>query len=113
MQTDAGWPGEGEVWLANATERTVEALSATRDQIGAVQDQLTLNVAERTRRTTQLLTVVATLFLPLNMLAALLGANIGGVPLADSPLGFWIILGGTLLTLAGALAVLFRSRWLR
>jgi zinc transporter len=104
------------LWLrepANATERTVEALSATREQIGAVQDQLTLSVAERSRRHHQLLAVVATIFLPLNMFAALLGANVGGVPLTNSPSGFWIFLAGTGLALGAALAVAFLSGWLR
>lgn len=99
--------------IANALERSIESLSATREHIAAVHDQLALQLAERTRRTNQLLAIVAAVFLPLNLLAALLGANVGGVPLAGSPYGFWALFGGALLALTAGLAVLLRSRWFR
>ena len=35
--------------------------------------------------------VVTVLALPINIIAGLLGMNVGGVPLADSPHGFWVI----------------------
>ena len=31
------------------------------------------------------------LALPINILAGLFGMNLGGVPLADNPHGFWIV----------------------
>ena len=37
------------------------------------------------------LTVVTVLALPINILAGLFGMNLGGVPLADNPHGFWIV----------------------
>jgi len=37
------------------------------------------------------LTMVTVLALPINMIAGLLGMNVGGVPLAEHPAGFWII----------------------
>ncbi len=99
--------------LADATERNLEALTATRDHVAAVQDQLGLALAERSNRTNQVLTVVATVFLPLNLVAALLVANVGGVPGADTAAGFWIMTAGTLLVLVLGLALLLRSRWFR
>jgi len=39
------------------------------------------------------LTVVTVLALPINILAGLLGMNVGGIPLADSEHGFWVIVG--------------------
>jgi zinc transporter len=38
------------------------------------------------------LTVVTVLALPINMVAGLLGMNVGGIPLAQNPEGFlWIV----------------------
>lgn len=97
--------------VANSTERTVEALSATREHMAAVLDQIDMHLASQTRRTNQVLATVATIFLPLNLLAALLGANVGGVPWATSGYGFWIILAVALSFLAVAWPLVFRFLW--
>ena len=38
------------------------------------------------------LTMVTVLALPINLLAGLLGMNVGGIPLAANGQGFWIML---------------------
>jgi zinc transporter len=37
------------------------------------------------------LTIVTVLALPINIIAGLLGMNVGGIPLAEDPHGFWWI----------------------
>ena len=37
------------------------------------------------------MTIFTVLALPVNMIAGLLGMNVGGIPLAQDPLGFWTI----------------------
>ncbi len=37
------------------------------------------------------LTIVTVLALPINIIAGMLGMNVGGIPLAQHPQGFWII----------------------
>ena len=39
------------------------------------------------------LTIVTVLALPVNMVAGLFGMNVGGIPLADHPFGFWWVVG--------------------
>lgn len=46
---------------------------------------------EANSRSLFVLTVVTVLALPINILAGLLGMNVGGIPLADSEHGFWVI----------------------
>tara|TARA_Y100000813_G_C23938458_1_gene246837 strand:- start:355 stop:525 length:171 start_codon:yes stop_codon:yes gene_type:complete len=53
--------------------------------------------------------VVAAIFLPLGFVTGLLGINVGGIPLAESKLGFWAISGG-LLVLGVGLWLYFRNR---
>jgi zinc transporter len=61
-------------------------------------------------RTMYLLTVVATILLPLSFITGLLGINVGGIPGADSPFGFGVVL----LIIAGlATGELIMLRWLR
>ena len=49
------------------------------------------SVAEDNNRSLFELTVVTVLALPINILAGLFGMNVGGIPLADSPHGFWFV----------------------
>ena len=56
------------------------------------------------------LTVVTVLALPINIVAGLFGMNVGGIPLAQDPHGFYVIFGliAAFMALAGWLA--FRKR---
>jgi zinc transporter len=96
--------------LADQTRRAVETLAAIRESIRAMQEQMSLRQAERMNRISYVLTIVAGLFLPLNLVAAMLGANVGGIPGAESPYGFlWMSGALAALTVGGLLAV----RWMR
>ena len=37
--------------------------------------------------------MVTVMALPINLIAGLLGMNVGGIPLAEHPEGFWIVVG--------------------
>jgi zinc transporter len=50
-------------------------------------------VSEQTNRSVFTLTMVTVLALPINIVAGLLGMNVGGIPLADHPHGFMVIAG--------------------
>ena len=57
------------------------------------QQQIYMRLTTKTGRTTYLLTIVASIFLPLTFLTGLLGTNIGGIPGGDNPLAFWVLSG--------------------
>ena len=48
-------------------------------------------MSEQTSRTLFVLTAVTVLALPINVVAGLFGMNVGGIPLAEHPHGFWLI----------------------
>ena len=54
-----------------------------------------LNVVfpEQSNRTLFTLTLVTVLALPINIVAGLFGMNVGGIPLAEHPHGFWVLVG--------------------
>ena len=58
-----------------------------------------------------LLSVVAAVFLPLGFLTGLFGINVGGIPLADSPWGFWEVSIALLAVVLIQLAIFRWRRW--
>ncbi|MDN3577146.1 transporter [Chitinimonas viridis] len=85
-------------------------LIALAERIKLLQEELAAQLSEQSNRTLFTLTMVTVLALPINITAGFFGMNVGGVPLADHPSGFWIlvVLVATFTLLAGWWA--FRKR---
>ncbi len=85
-------------------------LEALGERIKLLQEEIAANVNEQTNRTLFTLTVVTVLALPINIIAGFFGMNVGGIPLAGDPEGFWILVAlvATFTVLAGRWA--FRKR---
>ncbi len=80
--------------LRQATEEFSLVLrdqTALLERIKLLQEEIAAQVGEQTNRSVFTLTVVTVLALPINIIAGLLGMNVGGIPLADHPHGFLII----------------------
>ncbi len=99
--------------LRQATEEfslVLRDLAALQERIKLLQDEIAAQVGEHTNSSVFTLTVVTVLALPINIVAGLLGMNVGGIPLSQNPNGFlWIAVMVVAFTaLAGWLA--FRRR---
>ena len=68
-------------------------LAALVERIKLLQEEIAALVNEANNRSLYVLTIVTVLALPINIIAGLLGMNVGGVPLANDGSGFWIIAG--------------------
>jgi len=91
--------------------RYVEDLDAARERAAVTQEELSNLLSEQLNSRMYVLSVVAAIFLPLGFLTGLLGINVGGIPLAENPLGFWII-GSVLLLIVILQLLVFRwRRW--
>jgi zinc transporter len=66
-------------------------LVALQERIKLLQEEMAAQVGEQTNQSVFTLTVVTVLALPINIIAGMLGMNVGGIPLADHPHGFLII----------------------
>lgn len=66
-------------------------MNALQERIKLLQEEVAARVTEETNRSVYVLTMVTVLALPINMIAGLLGMNVGGIPLAEHPEGFWIV----------------------
>jgi zinc transporter len=80
--------------LRQATEEfslVLRDLAALQERIKLLQEEMAAQVGEQTNRSVFTLTVVTVLALPINIIAGLLGMNVGGIPLADNKHGFLVV----------------------
>jgi zinc transporter len=89
------WIAEEELQnLQQAAEKFSTAINDTAalvERVKQLQEELAAFVNEQTNRTLFVLTVVTVLALPINLVAGLFGMNVGGIPLAQHPYGFFLV----------------------
>lgn len=80
--------------LRGATEEfsvVLHDMASLQERIKLLQEEIAAAVQEDNNRSLFVLTVVTVLALPINILAGLFGMNVGGIPLAEDPHGFWFL----------------------
>ena len=106
------WIGEPDLQdLRQAAEEFNTAVAdsvALVERVKLIQEELAALVNEQNNRTLFVLTLVTVLALPFNVIASLFGMNVGGIPWAESPYGFAIVVVFTALTAFLAYAMLQR-----
>ncbi len=99
LQRPPGWIAQDDRQdLRQSTEEFTVVLSdlaSLQERIKLLQEEIAAQVNEDNNRSLFLLTIVTVMALPINLIAGLLGMNVGGVPLAQHEHGFWIVLGFT------------------
>lgn len=112
LQHPPTWVNEDELQsLREVNEEFLVVLSdmaSLQERIKLLQEEVAAAVSEATGRSLFMLTVMTVLALPINILAGLFGMNVGGVPLAQHPHGFWII--AVLILVFGGIAAAWVSR---
>ena len=92
-----GWMSADDLQqLTQANEEfslVLRDIAALQDRIKLMQDESATKVAEENNRSLYMLTMVTVLALPINLTSGLFGMNVGGIPLAEAPSGFWWMLG--------------------
>lgn len=97
---------------SNKTRRIVEELDATRDRLAALQEHIDAERTHALSRNSYILSVVAAIFLPLGFLTGLFGVNVAGMPGTSTPLAFWFLTAGSVVS-GVALFIIFKfSKWL-
>jgi zinc transporter len=100
----------GEV--ADHLVRTVEELDAARDRAAVTQEELSSRVAEAANQRLYVLSIITAVFLPLGFVCALLGVNVGGVPLQKDDWAFWALCAMFLVGVAAQLWIFKKRGWL-
>jgi zinc transporter len=91
--------------------RYVEDLDSVKDRAGVANEELSSRLAEQMNSRMYVLSLIAGLFLPLGFLTGLLGINVGGIPLAESPWGFFEVVVFLLLIVLVQIVVFRRKHW--
>jgi zinc transporter len=94
--------------LVNTSLHQLEQLDALLQRAALVQEQLEQRTRARTERAIYIITLLSGIFLPLSLVASLLGMNVGGLPWAESPWGFLFICILMVLMALGAYLLLRR-----
>lgn len=91
--------------------RQIEDLDAVRERAAVTQEELLNRLSDNLNKRMYVLSVVAAIFLPMGFLTGLMGINVGGIPLAESPMGFLICV--SFLILLGGLQILVfkKMKW--
>jgi magnesium transporter len=98
--------------VADHMLRIYDLLEAVRDGILAARDAHLTAMNTELNVTLRTLTAVATLLLPLSLIAGVFGMNFAAMPLIDRPWGVWALLGGMALVGGMTWGWLRRRRWL-
>jgi zinc transporter len=91
----------------------VAECAALVERARLIQEELGAFVSEATNRTLFLLTIVTVLALPFNVIGALMGMNVGGIPFAESPRGFAAIVALIVILTVVAAVLARRAGWFR
>lgn len=92
--------------------RAIEELDASRDRATVTAEELASRVAETANQRLYVLSIITAFFLPLGFVCALLGVNVGGVPLQKDDWAFWALCGVFLVGVVAQLWFFRKRRWL-
>lgn len=96
----------------NSLIRIIEDLDSIHERALVAQEELLSLLSEQLNSRMYLLSLVTTIFLPLSFLTGLLGINVGGIPGADYPWGFAIVVLVVLVIVLGQLLYFRKQHWI-
>ena len=92
--------------------RTIELIDVEREILVSVRDNYNSALANRTNDIMRVLTLIATLMMPLTVIAGIYGMNLPLWPRPDHPASFWIVLGAMAGLTVGMLGYFRHKRWI-
>jgi magnesium transporter len=93
------------------TVQVLDIIETYREMATGLSDLYINAVSQRMNEVMKVLTIMATLFIPISFIAGLWGMNVD-VPMQKNPVGFWYVLAGCGVAVVGLLIYFKRKRWL-
>ncbi|MEA4858544.1 MAG: magnesium/cobalt transporter CorA [Solidesulfovibrio sp.] len=107
-------PGVALLWndIRQDVYQVLDAVETLREMLSEMVG-LSMTKAElRMNAVGQYLTLVATIFLPLNFLVGFFGMNFDNLPLKSEEWGIYALMGGMALTIVGMTLYFYRKHWI-
>ncbi|MCP8311053.1 MAG: magnesium/cobalt transporter CorA [Candidatus Methylarchaceae archaeon HK01M] len=92
--------------------RVIDTIETFRDLLSGMLDIYLSSISNRMNEVMKVLTVIATIFIPLTLIASIYGMNFTYMPELESPWGYPIVLVGMLFIVTLMLIYFKRKKWL-
>jgi magnesium transporter len=99
--------------LSDHVARALDQIETDRYMANDLLEIYMTSVNMKLGETSKVLTIIATIFMPLSFLTGLWGMNFEILPMSDREHGFWIALGLMAATSLGFLVYFWRKGWLK
>ena len=106
--------GQTEIYFRTLYDHTIQVIEATeslREALSGLHDLYISSVSSHTNAVMKVLTVIATIFIPLSFIASVYGMNFEQMPGLNSAGGFWIALSIMSAVAIGMIVYFQRRRW--
>jgi magnesium transporter len=97
--------------LLSEYDRVFDRVENHKETIEALYETFTALVSVRANEIVRILTIIATITLPLALFTSLFGMNAAHIPIIGLPYDFWIIFGIIVAATIGMLAFFRKLRW--
>lgn len=94
------------------TIQVIDTIETFRDMVSGMIDIYISSVSNRTNEVMKVLTIIATIFIPLTFIVGIYGMNFKHMPELEWVWGYPAVLGVMLVTVVIILIWIFRKRWL-
>lgn len=91
----------------------VELVDASRELAGALADELLSIVGQKTNEIMKVLTLMASIFIPLSFIAGVYGMNFEDMPELHAPRAYYFVLALMASVAGGMLTYFYRRGWIR
>lgn len=106
--------GSTRVYLRDLYDHTIQIIDLVetfRDILGGMHDTFLSSVSNRMNEVMKVLTVIATIFIPLTFIAGVYGMNFEHMPELKWPFGYYLIWGIMISIAIGMLAYFKKRKW--
>jgi len=114
--------GEGDLikettrpYLRDVYDHTIQIMDTVetfRDLVSGLMDLYLSSISNRMNEVMKVLTIIATIFIPLSFIAGVYGMNFANMPELQCRFGYFVVLGVMIAVGVGMLAYFRRRKWL-
>jgi magnesium transporter len=94
------------------TIQVIDSIETFRDMLAGMLDIYLSSMSNRMNEVMKVLTIIATIFIPLTLISGIYGMNFRQMPELDSPLGYPLVLASMLFVAVGMLVYFWRKKWI-